>query len=141
MLAQRIEKVGTSSSRTKILIVVGNIIAFLSLFISAMVIFQEMNRRQEAERSLIHNEERFRLMVSGVKDYAILMLDPEGNMLEVYIDTPFYIAQPHGDPLDLSKSDEEIMRETEAICRSDPTVMPLAQWQAEFASRAPAAHG
>ena len=46
----------------------GNIIAFLSLFISALVIFQEMNRRHEAERSLIHNEERFRLMVSGVKE-------------------------------------------------------------------------
>jgi len=72
---------------------------------------------------------------------SVYMLDPEGNMLEVYIDTPFYIAQPHGDPLDLSKSDEEIMRETEAICRSDPTFMPIAQWQAEFASRAPAAHG
>jgi PAS domain S-box-containing protein len=80
LLTQRIEKVGASSRRTRILIVFGNIIAFLSLFISALVIFQEMNRRHEAERSLIHNEERFRLMVSGVKDYAILMLDPEGNV-------------------------------------------------------------
>jgi PAS domain S-box-containing protein len=80
LLAQRLEKVGASSGRTRILIVVGNIIAFLSLFISAMVVFQEMKRRYEAERSLFHNEERFRLMVSGVKDYAILMLDPEGNV-------------------------------------------------------------
>ena len=69
---------------------------------------------------------------------SVYMLDPEGNTVEVYVDMPFYIAQPHGDPLDLSKSDEELMRETEAICRADPTFKPLAQWQADFQAAAPA---
>lgn len=63
---------------------------------------------------------------------SIYFADPEGNTVEVYIDTPFYVAQPHGDPLDLDKSDDEIMRETEAICRADPTFMPLEEWQAKF---------
>ena len=36
-------------------------------------------RRQTAER-LRDSEERFRLIVEGVKDYAILMLDPEGRV-------------------------------------------------------------
>jgi catechol 2,3-dioxygenase len=58
-----------------------------------------------------------------------------GNTVEIYMDTPFYIAQPHGDPLDLSQDDETILRETEAICRQDPTFMPLAQWQAQFGAR------
>jgi catechol 2,3-dioxygenase len=66
------------------------------------------------------------------------MFDPEGNTVEIYVDTPFYVAQPHGDPLDLSKDDETLMRETEAICRSDPTFMPLAEWQAQFEARSPA---
>lgn len=65
--------------------------------------------------------------------------DPEGNTVEVYLDTPFYVAQPHSDPLDLSLSDEAIMRQTEALCRADPTFMPLAEWQARFTSQAPAA--
>jgi catechol 2,3-dioxygenase len=65
---------------------------------------------------------------------SIYFADPEGNTVEVYIDTPFHVAQPHGDPLDLEKSDDEIMRETEAICRSDPTYLPLAEWQARFNS-------
>ncbi|OUM03969.1 VOC family protein [Variovorax sp. JS1663] len=69
---------------------------------------------------------------------SVYMLDPEGNTVEIYVDTPFYVAQPHGDPLDLSKDDETLMRETEAICRGDPTFMPLAQWQAQFESRSPA---
>ncbi len=70
---------------------------------------------------------------------SIYFSDPEGNTVEVYIDTPYYVAQPHGDPLDLSKSDEELMRETEAICRADPTFMPLAEWEAKFLNRSPTA--
>ena len=30
--------------------------------------------------------------------------DPEGNTLEAYVATPFHVPQPHGEPLDLSKS-------------------------------------
>ncbi len=63
---------------------------------------------------------------------SIYFADPEGNTVEVYVDTPFYVAQPHADPLDLSQSDEEIMRDTEAVCRADPTFMPLAQWREQF---------
>lgn len=70
---------------------------------------------------------------------SVYLLDPEGNTVEIYVDMPFYVAQPHGDPLDLSLDDETLMRETEAACRRDPTFMPLAEWQARFAARAPAA--
>jgi catechol 2,3-dioxygenase len=71
---------------------------------------------------------------------SLYFADPEGNTVEAYIDMPFYIAQPHGDPLDLSKDDATLMRETEAICRADPTFMLLDEWQAKFASRAPASN-
>jgi catechol 2,3-dioxygenase len=69
---------------------------------------------------------------------SVYLADPEGNTVEVYIDTPFYVSQPHGDPLDLSKSDDELMRETEAICRADPTFQPIAQWEQQFLTRGPA---
>jgi len=71
---------------------------------------------------------------------SVYLLDPEGNTVEIYVDMPFYVSQPHGDPLDLSKDDETLMRETEDICRHDPSFMPLAQWQAQFASKSPAPH-
>jgi PAS domain S-box-containing protein len=38
----------------------------------------EVNERKQTEEALRQSEERFRLMVSDVKDYAILMLDPDG---------------------------------------------------------------
>ncbi len=69
---------------------------------------------------------------------SVYFADPEGNTVETYIDMPFYITQPHGDPLDLSKDDETLLRETEAICRRDPTFMPIEEWQARFRGHAPA---
>lgn len=66
---------------------------------------------------------------------SIYFHDPEGNLVEVYVDTPYYVSQPHGDPLDLSKSDDEIFRETEANCRNDPSFMPVEEWRRQFAAR------
>ncbi|MBI5190363.1 MAG: PAS domain S-box protein [Nitrospirae bacterium] len=40
----------------------------------------EARERRLAEKDLIKSEERFRLMVKAVKDYAIVMLDPDGNI-------------------------------------------------------------
>lgn len=42
---------------------------------------QETSERKNRELELRHREERYRLMVEGVKDYAIFMLDPQGNIL------------------------------------------------------------
>jgi catechol 2,3-dioxygenase len=55
--------------------------------------------------------------------WSIYFKDPEGNTVEVYLDSPFHVPQPHGDPLDLGKSDEEILRTTETACRKDPGFM------------------
>lgn len=68
---------------------------------------------------------------------SIYFSDIEDNTVEVYLDTPWYIPQPHGDPLDLAKTDAELWAETEAACRADPGFMPLDQWQQRFRRAAP----
>ena len=45
-----------------------------------LVVATDITKRLRAERELKRSEERFRLMVSAVKDYAILMLDPHGRI-------------------------------------------------------------
>jgi catechol 2,3-dioxygenase len=61
--------------------------------------------------------------------WSVYFFDPEGNNVELYCDTPWYISQPHGDPFDPEAPSEQILAETEAICRDDPKFMPIEQWR------------
>ncbi|MGA6970147.1 MAG: PAS domain S-box protein [Candidatus Binatus sp.] len=42
---------------------------------------RDVTARQIAEEKMSQSEERFRLLVQGVKDYAIFMIDPEGMVV------------------------------------------------------------
>jgi catechol 2,3-dioxygenase len=67
--------------------------------------------------------------------WSIYFNDPEGNLVEVYVDTPFYVPQPHGDPLELEKTDEQLLRETEEACRKDPGFMLVSEWERLMSQR------
>jgi catechol 2,3-dioxygenase-like lactoylglutathione lyase family enzyme len=64
--------------------------------------------------------------------WSLYTRDPEGNALEFVVDSPWYVHQPCGEPLDLSQSDAEILRRTEALCESKGGE-PYAAWRARLA--------
>jgi len=65
--------------------------------------------------------------------WSLYFRDPEQNRIEIYLDSPWHVAQPNHIALDLSLSDEEILRQTEAHVRSKPSFKPMAQFHREQA--------
>jgi catechol 2,3-dioxygenase len=63
---------------------------------------------------------------------SIYFRDPEGNRLEIFLDTPWYCEQPLREPVDLAESDETILAKTEALARSRPKFQSRETWQLEL---------
>ena len=70
--------------------------------------------------------------------WALYTTDPEGNSLEFFADTPWYIELPFLRPIDFSKSDDVLFSETEEMCRAAPGFRAHADFNAELARRVPA---
>ena len=67
--------------------------------------------------------------------WSVYFSDPEGNRIEMFCDTPWYVPQPLGFEIDLDKSEDELYRETEAICRAKPGFKPIEEWRAEISKK------
>jgi catechol 2,3-dioxygenase len=67
--------------------------------------------------------------------WSIYFRDPEGNRIEVFLDTDWYVHQPLREIIDLDLPEAEIRRVTEALCRGQPGFMPIAEWRAEIARK------
>ena len=67
--------------------------------------------------------------------WSLYFNDPEGNGLECFVDSPFHVAQPYADGLDLSADDAAIEADTRAKIEGDAEFQSFADWQAQFRAR------
>jgi catechol 2,3-dioxygenase-like lactoylglutathione lyase family enzyme len=63
---------------------------------------------------------------------SVYFRDPEGNRIEIFLDTPWYCTQPCREPVDFSRSDEEILRHAEKVARALGGFQPREQWSSEL---------
>jgi catechol 2,3-dioxygenase len=67
--------------------------------------------------------------------WSVYFQDPEGNRIEMFCDTPWYVPQPLGFKIDLDKPEDELYRETEAYCRDKEGFMPMEEWRAVISKK------
>jgi PAS domain S-box-containing protein len=67
--------------RTAIVSLASAAIALLIMMLGAFVVSSSFRRLSKSERALSESEESLGLMISGIRDYAIFMLDPEGRVV------------------------------------------------------------
>ena len=75
------------------------------------------------------------VQVSHGNAWSVYFKDPEGNRIEMFVDTPWYTPQPCREPLDLTQSVEQIMTATEAYCRSRPRFASDVDWRRDLADK------
>jgi len=85
---------------------------------------REMHRRLEQEG--VENL----APVSHGNALSIYFPDPEGNRIELFVDTPWYVRQPLRIPMDMKLSDAELWKWAEAEARKIPDFQPVEQWRA-----------
>jgi catechol-2,3-dioxygenase len=66
---------------------------------------------------------------------SVYARDPEGNRLELFVDTPWYVDQPMRVAVDLSLGDADLMAVLERHASALPGFRPRAVWRAEMARR------
>jgi catechol 2,3-dioxygenase len=67
--------------------------------------------------------------------WSLYFRDPEGNRLEVFCDTRWYVDQPCIEDLDLSLPADQIRAKSDAFCRNAPGFKPIEEYQAEIAAK------
>jgi hypothetical protein len=63
---------------------------------------------------------------------SIYARGPEGNRLELFIDTPWYVNQPLREPFSFDHSDEEIWHWAHELAKPLPGYRPREQWVSEM---------
>lgn len=61
--------------------------------------------------------------------FSMYFRDPEGNRIEIFCDTPWYITQPCVEELDLSRPAAEVLAEAEKFCRAAPGFASAEEYQ------------
>lgn len=73
--------------------------------------------------------------VSHGNALSVYFRDPEGNRIELFYDTPWYVDQPMRIPMDMNLDDAALLRWAEQVASTLPGFRPAEQWRAEIAQK------
>src|SRR5439155_12731394 len=95
----------------------------------------EFSGLREMYRRVVDEQVKELHPVSHGNALSVYFHDPEGNRLELFVDTPWYVQQPLRIPMDMSLSDKELWSWAESNARGLPGYQPVEHWSADLAKR------
>ena len=90
--------------------------------------------RNYHDRALAYGAKDMRPVTHG-NAVSIYFHDPEGNRIELFIDTPWYVEQPMRVPIDIAQPDEVLWPWLEQHARALPGFVAREVWQQRMADR------
>jgi catechol 2,3-dioxygenase-like lactoylglutathione lyase family enzyme len=91
---------------------------------------REMHRAIQAEKGVSEIAP-----VSHGNALSVYFRDPEGNRIELFVDTPWYVAQPIRIPMDMALADDALWKWAEKTARALPGYKPVEEWRTEIRNR------
>lgn len=91
-----------------------------------------LDELREIHRRAIENQATDMRTLNHGNAWSAYFNDPEGSCIEVYLDSPFHVPQPHAIPLNLQDTDEEILAQTRENVLKDPGYMPMQDYIAQM---------
>ena len=77
---------------------------------------------RDYHKRLLDEDIKVERIVSHGNAFGMYFFDPEGNRVELYYKTGFPVPQPHGDLIDLPRSDDELIGDArELLVTKSPT--------------------
>ena len=69
-----------STSRTELILIVGTVLGLLITVAAGWIVQRDTSWREIAEEALQESERKYRALIQGIKEYAIYMLGPQGEI-------------------------------------------------------------
>jgi catechol-2,3-dioxygenase len=107
-----------------------NLINQISLRVPDLSTLRAVHARMQAEPDVSDL-----VSVTHGNAISLYLRDPEGNRLEIFMDTAWYCEQPLREAISLDQPDEAILAQSEAMARSRPGFCSREVWQARMRTR------
>ncbi|MGA2945499.1 MAG: CHASE3 domain-containing protein, partial [Xanthobacteraceae bacterium] len=80
LLVLRDAETARNANQTEIILILGTIVGLLITAAAGWTVLRDSSRRAIAEEALQESERKYRMLIQGIKDYAVYMLGPLGEI-------------------------------------------------------------
>lgn len=110
----------------------GGVIHHLSFRLESLADLRAMYQRITRERP----DTKIMTGTHGIC-WTMYATDPEGNAIEFFADSPWYVTQPFLKPLDFNMDEDELLKITEKMCREAPGFKSYEEFQKDLRAKVP----